>query len=99
MLTVPTFLAVATPLIVMDAIALFEEFQVVVLVMSWIELSENVPKAENGWVVPSGMLAFDGLIAIEAIVALVTVKDAEPWTVPDVPTIVEGPGAIPLARP
>ena len=45
------------------------------------------------------MLAFDGLIAIEAIVALVTVKDAEPWTVPEVATIVDGPCPIPLARP
>src|SRR5581483_12168948 len=99
MVVVPTFLAVATPLMVIDATALFEEAHVVVLVISCVELSENVPKTENASVVPSGILVSTGFTVMEFIEALVTFKVAEPCTLPDLAVIVDCPWATPFAKP
>jgi len=59
----------------------------------------NVPVAVNCFVVPTAMLEFAGVTAIETRVAEVTVSVAVPLIPPDVAVMVEVPGPVLLANP
>jgi len=96
---VPTLSAVASPLTVIEAMPLADDFQITTLVMSCVVPSENVPNAVNCCAIPNGMFAFCGETAIAVTVAEVTVSVAEPTIEPDVAEITDCPGDIPLAKP
>lgn len=64
----------------------------------WLE-SEKVPVAANCFVVPTAMLGFAGVTAMDTRVAAETTSEAVPLTEPDVAVIVAVPPPTPLARP
>jgi hypothetical protein len=101
--TVPSFKAVAKPLTVMDATLLPVDAQVTVLVMSCVVASLKVPVAVNCCCTPNGIDAPAGVTTRETRVALVTVRDAVPVTVPDGAVFeavtVTVPAATPIAVP
>ena len=84
-------LTVATPVSV--------EFQVTSDVMSFVVPSENVPVAKNCCSSPAGMLGIAGVTSSAARVADVIVREAAPWTLPDVALIVVVPVANDLTSP
>jgi len=65
----------ARPLALIEAIAVFDEFQVTSDVMSWTTEFDNVPVAENCCVVPAAMVEFAGVTAMDTTVADVRVVD------------------------
>src|SRR5207302_1119614 len=67
-------------------------------VRSSVELLEKVPVALNCSVLPLAMLGLAGVTAIETSVTLLTVRLADPCTVPSVAVIADVPGATPVAR-
>jgi hypothetical protein len=67
--------------------------------MSWVLLSLNVPVAVNCLVVPTAMLEFAGVTAIETSDAAVTVRDAVPLTPADAAVMVAVPVPVLLANP
>jgi hypothetical protein len=81
---VPTLKALASPLTVIEAIPVADEFHTTDPVMSCVDESEKVPVAVNCCAIPMEMLAFAGVTTIETTVADVTVNVAEPVTEPDV---------------
>jgi hypothetical protein len=83
----------------MPATAAEDEVQSTDALMSWVLESLNVPVAANCLVVPTAMLEFAGVTAIETSVAAVTVSDAVPLTDPDVAVIVVVPLTTPVALP
>lgn len=83
----------------MVAAAGVEEAQTTEAVMSWVLLSLNVPVAVYCFVVPTAMLAFNGVTAIETRVAPETVSDAVPFTEPEVAVMVAVPVPTPVASP
>src|SRR5579863_8490527 len=101
--TVPRSLAVANPLVVIEATLVGVALHVTVPVMSCVLLSENVAMAVNCCTVPKGINALTGVTLIEVRVAPVTVRTAVPETVPELvvtlAVIVEVPGDTPMARP
>jgi hypothetical protein len=84
----PARMVVARPLepcaLLTVATAVFDEFQVTVAVMSWLELSEKMPVAVNCLVVPSAMLGFVGVTSTDTSVSEFTVRSV----LPDMPLIV-----------
>lgn len=62
-------------------------------------LSLKVPVAVNCLVVPTAMLEFAGVTAMETRVAAVTVREAIPLTPPDVAVMVAVPVPVLLANP
>ena len=58
-----------------------------------------MPVAVNCFVVPTAMLEFAGVTAIETRVAAVTVSEAVPLTDPEVAVIAAVPVPTPVARP
>ena len=62
-------------------------------------LSLKVPVAVNCLVVPTAMLEFAGVTAMETRAAAVTVSDAVPLTPPDVAVMVAVPVPVLLANP
>ena len=76
-----------------------EEVQTTLDVMFCVEASLKVPVAVNCFVVPTAMLEFAGVTAIETSVAPVTVRDAVPLTDPDVAVMVAVPVPTPVTRP
>jgi len=83
----------------MVAAAGFDEVQTTTPLTSWIDESLNVAAAANCFVVPTAMLEFAGVTAIETRVAAETVSDAVPLTDPEVAVMVTVPVPTPLARP
>lgn len=74
-----------------DAIPVFDELHVTVVVRSWVELSENIPVAVNCWEVPFAIVGLVGVIWIEASVAAVIVSVVDPEILPDRAVIVNLP--------
>jgi len=68
MVAVPAATPVAKPLLFTVATEALEEDQVTCGVMATLVPSENVPVAANCWVVPTGMVGFAGVTAIETSV-------------------------------
>jgi hypothetical protein len=99
MVVVPTLTALTRPLTVMEATPLTDDFHVTTPVMSCVVPSENVPTAVNCWATPRAMFAFAGDTAIDATVADVTVRVAEPEIEPDVAEIVVLPADSAWASP
>ena len=64
-----------------------------------VEASEKVPVATNCLLLPTKMVGFAGVTAMDTKVALVTVNVVFPDTRPKVAVITEVPGMIPVARP
>jgi hypothetical protein len=96
---VPAETQVATPLALMVANAVLDEFHVTDAVMSCEVPSEYVPVAVKRLVNPAATEEFGGVIAMEPSVAEVTVNDALPAMEPEVAVIVAVPAAPPVARP
>jgi hypothetical protein len=83
-LLVPAATAVANPPAVIVTIPIFCELQVTELVRFCVELSEKVPVAVNCSDVPFAIERFGAVTAIDTNVAAVTVKVADPLTLPEV---------------
>src|SRR4030065_2574056 len=91
--------AVCTAALLALAPPAFVELQVTSDVMSFDVPSENVPVAKNCCLSPAGMLGIAGVTSSASRVADVTVREALPWTLPDVALIVVVPVANDLASP
>src|SRR6266567_4570077 len=87
------------PWLVMVAAAGFEDVQTTEPLMSCVLVSLNVPIAANCLVVPTAMLEFAGVTAIEIKVAPLIVSDAVPLTEPELAVMVATPGPALVARP
>ena len=76
---------VARPVLLMAAVAGFEELHVTLWVRFWVLLSVNVPVAVNCCAVPSGTLAAAGVTAMETSAGGPTVSPVElemaPWLI------------------
>jgi hypothetical protein len=99
MVAVPIFNPVASPLTVIEAIPVLEDFHVTTPVTSCTLPSEKVPVAVNCCEIPNGMFGFAGVTAIKLITAAVTVKVVDPETVPEVAVMVLLPAASAFASP
>lgn len=99
MVVLPVATLLATPCALMPATAPEDELQRTDVLMSCVLESLKVPVAANCLVVPTAMLEFAGVTAIETSVAAVTVSEAVPLTDPDVAVIVVEPAATPVALP
>jgi hypothetical protein len=95
----PVATLVAVPRLSMVAVAAEEEVQNTDVLISWLLESLKVPVATNCFVVPTAMVEFAGVTAIETSVAAVTVREAVPLTPPEVAVIVAVPVPTPVARP
>jgi hypothetical protein len=97
----PMATPVASPAALIDAAVVDADTQLTWLVRFCVELSEKVPVAVNGCVVPFGMLALDGVTAIDCKVTLglVTVRVAWPLTPLIEAVITEEPAPTPVASP
>lgn len=87
MVALPTLAPVATPAALIDATAVLLELQLTEPVMSCVLLSEYVPVALNGCVVPLAIEAVDGDTVMPFKVAPVTVTVVEPATALRVPAL------------
>src|SRR6266568_7668759 len=97
---VPTPTLVATPELLIVAMAVLPAVQATEVVMSWVLPSEYVPVAVNCSVVPKSIDGSAGATAIaERIGAEVTVRIVEPVILPDVAMMVAVPPANALANP
>ena len=101
---VPAARALARPwlpaLLLMVAVAVFDELQVTLVVRSWVEVSENVPMALNCCVVPMAALGPAGVTTIDCNVAAVTTNGtAEALTAPKLAPMLKVPGVCAVARP
>ena len=95
----PVATLVSRPWLLMVAAAGFEEVQTTEAVTSCVLLSLNVPVALNCFVVPTAMVEFAGVTAIEIKVAPEIVSDAVPLTDPALAVIVAIPVPTLVARP
>jgi hypothetical protein len=95
----PVATLVSRPWLLMVAAAGFEEVQTTEAVTSCVLLSLNVPVALNCFVVPTAMVEFAGVTAIEIKVAPEIVSDAVPLTDPALAVIVATPVPTLVARP
>src|SRR5215470_18360810 len=89
----------ARPRLVMVAIPGAEELHNTSCVMSWVELSLNVPVALNCLVAPTGIEEFNGSMARATSVAVETVTDVLADTEPEVPVTVAVPAETAVASP
>ncbi len=100
---VPAATDVARPLepaaLLTAATPVLDELQVAEAVRSCVVLSENVPVAANCVVVPLAMLELVGVTVMDTRVALSTVSEVDPVTLPDVAVTVVVPAATEVARP
>lgn len=96
---VPVARLLATPWLLMVTAAGLDEAHSAVAVTSWVLLSLKVPVAVNCLLVPTAMLEFAGVTAIETNVAAVTVSVALPLTSPEAAEMVATPAPTPLANP
>jgi hypothetical protein len=97
----PEFMPVARPWwpALLSMVAMLEGCadQVTWLVMSWFELSLNVPVAVNCWVEPLAMVGVAGVIAMPVSVALVTVNVVAELVMPfSEAEIIVVPAALPV---
>lgn len=99
MVVLPLATLLTRPLPLMLAADTFDEVQVTDTEMSWVLLSLKVPVATNCLVVPTLIVKFAGVTAIDTKAALVIVKDAVPLTLPEVAVIVTVPVPTPVASP
>lgn len=99
MVAVPTPAPVASPALSIVAVDASDVVQVTDEVRSWVVLSVKVPVAVNCFFVPSDMLGFAGVTAMDVKAAPVTVSTVVPDILPDVAVIVVVPMASPDARP
>jgi len=99
MVVVPVARLPTEPRLFMVAVAGLEELQRTDSVRSCVLLSLKVPVAVNGFVVPTAMLEFAGVTAIETNVALLTLSEAVPVTEPEIALIVADPVPTDVARP
>ena len=101
MVVLPELTPVALPLASMVATEVTDEFQETSEVRSRLLPSLLVPIAENCWLVFTGMVAPEGdtVILTRLVPALVTVRIAVAWKLPDTALIVTTPTAAPLASP
>ena len=74
-----------------DAIPVFDELHVTVVVRSCAELSENMPVAVNCWEVPFAIVGLVGVIWIDVSVAAVMVSVVDPEILPERAVIVNLP--------
>ena len=98
-LVLPTFLAVARPLTVIEAIPTDEDCHLATPVTSCVVPSENVATALYCCVSPRGSAALAGVTAIETTVAEVTVSTAVAEIEPEAAVMVVLPAATPCANP
>ncbi len=99
MVVLPAATLEARPCALMVAAAALRDVQVTVVVMSCVLLSVKVPVAVNCLVVPTAMLEFAGVTAMETRVAALTVSVAVPLTPPDEAVMVAVPVPVLLANP
>jgi hypothetical protein len=99
MVVVPVARLPTEPRLFMVAVAGLEEPQRTDSVRSCVLLSLKVPVAVNGFVVPTAMLEFAGVTAIDSNVALLTLSEAVPVTEPEIALIVANPVPTDVARP
>jgi hypothetical protein len=95
----PTPVPVANPVLAMVAKAVEDELHVTELVRVCVLPSLYVPVAANCWLVPSAIVALEGVSQSEVSTAGVTVNVAEPPIVPKVAVIVALPCATLVASP
>jgi hypothetical protein len=95
----PVAMLDATPCALIVAAAAFDEVQSTDALMSCEVASLKVPVAVNCFVVPTAIVEFAGVTAIETRLAPVTVIDAVPFTEVDAAVIVVLPAAAPVASP
>ena len=99
MFVVPTFRATASPLVVMEAMDVVEDFHVAVPVTSWMVPSSNVAVAVNCCVKPSGNEIFVGETTMDTADAELTVSTVMPVIVPEVAVMFVLPPATAFATP
>jgi hypothetical protein len=93
----PAAAAEVIPAALMVATAVSEEFQAARLVRSWVALFDKVPVAVNCRVVPTMLVTFAGVTAMETNAA--DVNATEPDTFPEVAVMVAEPAAIAVTAP
>lgn len=99
MVVLPVATLLARPCALMVAAAAVDELQITEVAMSCVLESLKVPFAVNCFVVPTDMLEFAGVTAIETKVALVTVNDAAPFIDPEVAVMVAVPVPVLVTKP
>ncbi len=99
MVLLPVAILVRRPRLLIVAAAGLEEVQTADPVTSCVLLSLNVPVAANCFVVPTAMLEFAGVTAMEIKVAPVMVSDAVPVTEPELAVMVATPVPTLVAKP
>ena len=99
MVVVPVARLPTEPRLFMVAVTGLEEPQRTDSVRSSVLLSLKVPVAVNCFVVPTAMLEFAGVTAIDTNVALFTFSEAVPVTEPEIALIVADPVPTDVARP
>ena len=99
MVVVPVAILPTEPRLFMVAVTGLEEPQRTESVRSSVLLSLKVPVAVNCFVVPTAMLEFAGVTAIDTNVALFTLSEAVPVTEPEIALIVPDPVPTDVARP
>ena len=97
--TGPGLTAVASPLLLIVAHVVSDDFQVTPEVKISVDLSDNVPVAVNCSVLPVARLVFAGVTAIDTSVAAVTVSPVDPVIPSNAAEIVTGPGLTAVASP
>src|SRR5579862_475626 len=99
MVVLPGATLLTRPVLSIVATLTLEELQSTSNVRSCVELSLNVPVAVNCFVAHAGILLFNGAMASETSVALVTVTDDVPDTAPAVAVTVLDPAATACPSP
>jgi len=87
------------PALLTEATLESDEVQATDVVRSCTESSEYVPAAVNCWVLPSGILGFAGVIAMDVSMVGDTVKVVEAVAAPRAAVMVADPGPMPAAKP
>lgn len=99
MVVLPLATLLTTPLLLMEAAAGLVELHITELEISCTLLSLNVPVAVNCLLVPTAMVEFAGVTAIETRLAPVTVSEVVPLTLPEAAVMVVVPVPALLAKP
>ena len=99
MVHVPTETAQARPMLLTVATDVFDDLQVTCVVISWLVPSEYMPVAVNCWGTIMGMIAEDGVTAMEDRVAGITVRSVLPEMLPEMAVMMDVPAATAVARP
>lgn len=95
----PLATLLTTPLLLMEAATGLVELHITELEISCTLLSLNVPVAVNCLLVPTAMVEFAGVTAIETRLAPVTVSEVAPLTLPEAAVMVVVPVPALLAKP